>query len=74
MMLRGAITAISALALAVVPVAAQAAAQPIARAPAATEDSEQLVGTTAWILAAIGLGLVIWGVIELTDDDEPSSP
>lgn len=73
-MLRGAITAVSALALTVVPVAAQAAPQPISRAPAATEESQELVGTTAWILAAIGLGLVIWGIIELTDDDEPESP
>lgn len=72
-MLRGAITAVSALALTVVPVAAQAAPQPISRAPAATEDSESLT-TTGWILAAIGLGLVIWGIIELTDDDEPNSP
>lgn len=73
-MLRGAVTAVSALALTVVPVAAQAAPQPAPRAPAATEDSQELVGTTAWILAAIGLGLVIWGIIELTDDDEPESP
>lgn len=74
MMLRSAISTVSALALAVVPVAAQAAPQPASRAPAATEESQELVGTTAWILAAIGLGLVIWGIIELTDDDEPDSP
>jgi hypothetical protein len=73
-MLRGAITAVSALALTVVPVAAQAAPQPIPRAPAATDDSQELIGTTAWILAAIGAGLLIWGIIELTDDDEPDSP
>jgi hypothetical protein len=24
--------------------------------------------------AAIGVGLLIWGIIELTDDDEPDSP
>ena len=71
-MLRGAITAVSALALTIVPVVAQAA--PLSRAPAATEESQELAGTTAWILAAIGLGLVIWGIIELTDDDEPTSP
>ena len=73
-MLRGAITAVSALALTIVPVVAQAAPQSVSRAPAATEESQELVGTTAWILAAIGLGLVIWGIIELTDDDEPASP
>lgn len=74
-MLRSAVTALSALSLVVVPVAAQAAAQPAPRTSAATEDSDELVGTTAWILAAIGVGLVIWGIIELTDDDdEPTSP
>ena len=73
-MLRDAITAVSALALTAVPVAAQAAPQPASRAPAATEGSQELVGTTAWILAAIGLGLVIWGIIDLTDDDKPKSP
>lgn len=72
MTLRNAISALSALALTIVPVAAQAA--PVSRAPAVTEESQELVGTTAWILAAIGLGLVIWGIIELTDDDEPESP
>jgi hypothetical protein len=73
-MLKQSISAISALALAIVPVAAQAAPQPASRAPSVSEDSEQLVGTTAWILGAIGLGLLIWGIIELTDDDEPASP
>ena len=73
-MLRNAVSAISALALVVVPVAAQAAPQPAPRTGAVTEESQELVGTMAWILAAIGLGLVIWGIIELTDDDEPSSP
>ncbi len=73
-MLRRAVSAISALALVTVPIAAQAAAQPTPRTAAATEESEQLVGTLAWVLAAIGVGLVIWGIIELTDDDEPTSP
>ena len=72
-MLRGAVSAISALALAVVPVMAQAAPQPAPRAPAATEDGESL-SRTGWILAVIGVGLLIWGIIELTDDDEPESP
>ena len=73
-MLRGAISAVSALALSMVPVVAQAAPQPAPRMGAATEDSQELVGTLAWVLAAIGVGLVIWGIIELTDDDEPESP
>ena len=72
-MLSKTIAAMAAGALAVGSVAAQAAPAP--RAPAATKDSEQLVGTTAWVLAAIGLGLVIWGIIELADDDDkPASP
>ena len=45
-----------------------------ARAGAPTEGSNELVGTTAWILAAVALGLIVWGIIELTDDDGPSSP
>ena len=72
-MLRGAITAVSALALTVVPVAAQAASQPISRAPAMTEEGESLT-TTGWVLVVIGAGLLIWGIIELTSDDEPESP
>ena len=44
----------------------------VERAGAEVEGEGQLVGTTAWILAAIALGLIIWGIIELTDD--PSSP
>ena len=72
-MLRGAVTAISAMALAVVPVMAQAAPVPASRAPAVTEDGESL-STTGWVLGAIGLGLLIWGIIELTDDDKPQSP
>ncbi|MGQ0587984.1 MAG: hypothetical protein ACT4N8_00450 [Sphingosinicella sp.] len=46
----------------------------IERAGAEVEGESQLVGTTAWILAAIALGLIVWGIIELTGDDEPSSP
>jgi hypothetical protein len=74
-MFRRAVSAVSALALVALPVAAQAASQPAPRTGAVTEESQELVGTTAWILAAIGAALVIWGIIELTeDDDEPTSP
>jgi hypothetical protein len=72
-MLRGAISAISALALAGVSVAAQAAPQPVSRTAAVTEESESLT-TTGWILVALGGILLVWGIIELTDDDEPESP
>lgn len=41
------------------------------RAGETTQGSNELVGTTAWILAAIALGLIVWGVIELTDSDSP---
>jgi hypothetical protein len=71
-MLGNAITASAALALALAPIAAQAA--PVARTAAPVAESEELVGRTMWIVAAIALGLIIWGVIELSDDDEPESP
>ena len=71
-MLKTAITASAALALTVAPIAAQAA--PAARTAAPVAESEELVGTTMWIVAAIALGLIVWGVIELTSDDEPESP
>lgn len=71
-MLKSAITASAALALTVAPIAAQAA--PAVRTAAPVAESEELVGTTMWIVAAIALGLVVWGIIELTDDDEPASP
>lgn len=41
------------------------------RAGDETQGSNELVGTTAWILAAIALGLIVWGIIELTDSDSP---
>lgn len=31
-------------------------------------------GIGIYIIGAVVLGLIIWGVIELTKDDEPSSP
>ncbi len=73
-MLRNAITAAAALALTAAPIAAQAASQPLPRASADVSDSENLRGTTMWIVGAIALGLIIWGIIELTKDDEPDSP
>ncbi len=46
----------------------------IERAGPGSEGSSNLEGTTLWIVGAIALGLVIWGIIELTDDDDPTSP
>lgn len=58
---------------------AQVAAAPTtqtARAGAPVEQGSELRGTTAWILAAIALGLIVWGAIELfgDDDEDPISP
>lgn len=46
------------------------------RAGAEVQGANELEGggATIWIVGAIVLGLAIWGIIELTDDDEPSSP
>jgi len=43
---------------------------PAARAGEQTQGSNELVGTTAWILAAVALGLIVWGIIELTDNSD----
>ena len=72
-MLRNAITAAAALALTAAPIAAQAAPLEISRTGAEVGETEQLRGTTAWVIAAIVVALLIWGGIELLDDD-PSSP
>ena len=57
------------------PVAGQAA--PMPRAGAAFEQNEKLRGTTLWIVGAIALGLIVWGALEILDNDTnavPSSP
>ena len=46
----------------------------VERAGADTASANELRGTTGWIIGAIALGLIIWGAIELFDDDEPDSP
>ena len=73
-MFRKVITASTAIAMTLAPIAAQAAPQPLARTGSPVAEDEALVGTTLWIVAAIAAGLLIWGIIELTDDDEPESP
>ena len=48
-----------------------------ARAGAPVTDGSELRGRTAWILALIAAGLIIWGAIELfggDDDEGPISP
>jgi len=73
-MLRKIIIATAATALTLAPISAQAAQATAMRSSADVDQAEQLEGTTLWIVGAIALGLIIWGIIELTDDDEPDSP
>jgi hypothetical protein len=42
----------------------------VERAGADVASSNELRGTTGWIIGAIALGLIIWGAIELFDDDD----
>jgi hypothetical protein len=42
----------------------------VERAGADVAGASELRGTTGWIIGAIALGLIIWGAIELLDDDE----
>jgi hypothetical protein len=46
----------------------------VERAGADVAGASELRGTTGWIIGAIALGLLIWGAIELLDNDDPSSP
>ncbi len=71
---RRTVTVIAALALAGTSVAAQAAPQPAPRLDASMEESSEDLTSTHWVLIVLASGLLIWGIIELTDDDEPSSP
>ena len=78
-MLSKKLAALAAISMVVAPSAAIAQTAPasapvVSRAGADVQGSNELVGTTAWILAAIALGLIIWGIIELSGDDGPSSP
>ena len=46
----------------------------VQRAAAPVADSNELRGTTGWILGAIAVGLLIWGAIELFGDDDEAVP
>lgn len=51
------------------------ASSPAVERAGANVEGNELVGTTTWIIGAVVLGLAIWGIIELTkDDDNPTSP
>jgi hypothetical protein len=71
-MFRNAITAAAALAMTAAPIAAQAAPQ-VSRTDASIGESEQLRGTTMWVVALIVVALLIWGGTKILDDD-PDSP
>jgi uncharacterized membrane protein YidH (DUF202 family) len=73
-MLRSTVSAVTALALIAAPVAVQAASQPVARAGSSLEESGEQLTSTHWVLIVLGGILLVWGIIELTDDDEPESP
>ena len=73
-MLRKTVTAITAVALAGASVVAHAAPQPAPRLDSSIQGDNEDLTTTHWVLIFIGAGLLIWGIIELTDDNEPESP
>ena len=49
-------------------------AAPFERSGASLDGENQLRGTTMWIVGAIALLLLIWGLIELLNDDEDDVP
>ena len=46
----------------------------VQRAGADLQGGSELRGTAKWVVGAVVLGLLIWGVIELTSDDEEAFP
>lgn len=44
---------------------------PAVRAVSSVDDGNDLAGGASYVLGAIALGLTIWGVVELADDDSP---
>jgi hypothetical protein len=50
------------------------AQSPAVRAGAGLSDPNEIRGSAKWILGAIALGLIIWGAIELLDDDDEAFP
>lgn len=69
-----AIAALSMLSVSSAGLAQAAAPAPAVRAGGETAGSNELVGATSWLLAALLLGLVVWGAIKALDDNTPSSP
>lgn len=46
----------------------------LARAGADSEGSSDFMRGGRWVLAAVVLGLLVWGAIELLDDDDEAFP
>jgi hypothetical protein len=84
MIIRKLAASAAAMAMLIAPVAAQASAASslsvagalpeAARAGSSLQGESDLegLGTGAYIIGAIVIGLAIWGIIELTDDDSDS--
>lgn len=70
-MIKNAIFAVSALALATAPAVAQSALAP-SMAPL-TGDEMGAEGSTGIIIGVVAAAAVVTGIIVLTDDDEPAS-
>lgn len=71
-----AVSLVTASSAAVAQTAAPTSPAPVQRSGAAVDGESQLRGYTLWIAAAIALGLLIWGLIEILDDGDeaPVSP
>jgi len=46
----------------------------VERAGAEPARAGELRGTTGWLIGAVALALIVWGVIELLDDGNDSVP
>ena len=46
----------------------------VERASADAGSASELRGRRGWIIGAVALALIIWGAIELFDDDDTDSP
>lgn len=63
--------------MAAAPAVAQAAAAPAPAVEKSTGSAQfEDMGPAVWVLGAVLVGLAVWGIIELVDDDDgdPVSP
>lgn len=68
------ITASSAAVAQSAPTSLQAPSASRAGTPVAGNNLDDRNGIGIYIVGAVVLGLIIWGIIELTDDDNSDSP